>query len=104
MEKELQKQKNYSELLIIRAYRQYSKKIIYFLTYKARTHQFDSVSTCPTQVGHRRMLDTSTTCVQHTILRVPFRKHYFLAQTRVGHNWTRLRHGQTQPSAFFPII
>ena len=46
--------------------------------YEASTHQVDGVSACPTQVGHRRALDTSMTRVRHTVLCVPFKKYYFL--------------------------
>ena len=75
-----------------------------FETYEARTHQVDSVFACPTQVGHRRALDTSTTRVRHAVLRVSFKKYYLSTWTPVRHNriWlghapdmarTRARHG-----------
>ena len=48
-------------------------------------HQFDGVSACPTQVGYRRALDTSTTRVRKAVLCVPFKKYYFLTRTRIGH-------------------
>ena len=60
--------------------------------YEARTHQVDGVSACPTQVGHRRSLNTSTTRVRHAVLCVPFKKYYLSAQTRVGHNRIWLGH------------
>ena len=56
------------------------------IIYEAWTHQVDGVSAYPTQVGHRRALDTSTTRVRHAVLRVPFKKYYFLDRTCVGHN------------------
>ena len=45
------------------------------MVYEVRTHQVDGLSAWPTQVGH-----------QHTVLCVPFKKYYFLAQTGIGHN------------------
>ena len=71
------------------------------IPYEAQRHQVDGVSACPTQVGHRCALDTSTTCVRHAILPVLFKKYYLLARTRVGHDWTRLEHNLV---LFFSII
>ena len=64
----------------------YVVTVIIAAAYEARTHQVDCVSACPTQVEHRRTLDISMTCVRHAVLRVQFKKYYFSARTRVGHN------------------
>ena len=53
--------------------------------YEVHTHQFDGVFACSPQVGYQRVLETSTTRVQYTVLRVPFKKYYFLTWTYVGH-------------------
>ena len=55
----------------------------YIISYEARTRQVNGVSTCPTQVRHRRTLNTRTTHVWHTVLRIPFKKYYFSAQTQL---------------------
>ena len=56
-------------------------------------HTNDGVSACPMQVRYQCVLDTSTTHLQHVVLRVPFEKYYFSTPTRVGHAWIWLRHG-----------
>ena len=42
------------------------------MIYEARTHQADGVRVCPTQVGHRRTLDTNMTHVRQVVLHFPF--------------------------------
>ena len=54
--------------------------------YEGRTHQFDGVSVCLTQVGHQCVLDISTPRLRHMILHVPFKKYYFPTRTRVGYD------------------
>ena len=105
----------------------FSPLLWYYITriksYEARTHQLDGVSACSTQVGHRRALDTSTTCVWHAVLRVSFKKYYLfgsdtrrtqlnMARTRAEHGSdarrTRLNTARIRPKhnlvLFFPII
>ena len=84
-------------------------------------HQFDGMSTCSTQVGHRRTLDTSTTRVvsdmwsyvfhlKSIIFRFGHASHTFghnldTRQTWLRHVSNKAGHGSnmaiTQPSTFF---
>ena len=70
-----------------------SQVIMLAITYEAWTHQLDYVFTCPTQVEYQRVLSTSTTCLRHVILCVPFKKYYFSTWTRLDMAWTCVRHG-----------
>ena len=55
----------------------------------------------PTQIGHRHALDTNTTDIRHIILRIPFKKYYFLDQICVGYGSNTVK---IQPIVFFLII
>ena len=60
---------------------------------RSMKHRHTKLMVCPTQVGHRCALNTSTTRVRHAVLRVLFKKYYLSTWTRVGHNRIWLGHG-----------